>query len=43
MTNGNLMPTRIMTSLKAIMKSRQITYRELAQRIRLSEASVKVR
>jgi DNA-binding Xre family transcriptional regulator len=41
MTNGNLMPTRIMTSLKAIMKSRQITYSELARRIRLSEASVK--
>jgi DNA-binding Xre family transcriptional regulator len=41
MTTGTLMPTRIMTSLKAIMKSRQITYRELARRIRLSEASVK--
>ena len=41
MTSGNLMPARIMTSLKAIMKSRQITYRELARRIRLSEASVK--
>ena len=41
MTNGNLMPTRIMTSLKAIMKSRQITYSELARRIRLSEASIK--
>jgi DNA-binding Xre family transcriptional regulator len=39
--NANLMPTRVMLSLKAIMKSRQITYRELARRIRLSEASVK--
>jgi DNA-binding Xre family transcriptional regulator len=38
---GNLTPARIMTSLKAIMKSRQITYRDLARRIRLSEASVK--
>jgi len=41
MTNGNLMPTRIMTSLKALMKSRQITYSELARRLRLSEASIK--
>lgn len=41
MTNGSLMPTRIMTSLKAVMKSRQITYSELARRIGLSEASVK--
>src|ERR1700738_4485975 len=32
---------RIMMSLKRIMKSRQITYAELGQRIRLSEASVK--
>ena len=39
--NANLMPTRVMISLKGIMKSRQITYRELARRIRLSEASVK--
>ena len=38
---GNLTPARIMASLKAIMKSRQITYRDLARRIRLSEASVK--
>ena len=35
------MPARIMTSLKAIMKSRQITYRDLARRIHLSEPSVK--
>jgi DNA-binding Xre family transcriptional regulator len=41
MTTGNLTPARIMTSLKAIMKSRQITYRDLARDIRLSEASVK--
>jgi DNA-binding Xre family transcriptional regulator len=41
MTTGNLTPARIMTSLKAIMKSRQVSYRDLAQRIRLSEASVK--
>src|SRR5580704_12584798 len=41
MTSGKLMPARIMTSLKAIMKSRQITYRDLARHIRLSEASVK--
>ncbi len=36
-----MMPTRIIASLKRVMKSRQITYRELARRIRLSEASVK--
>jgi DNA-binding Xre family transcriptional regulator len=36
-----VMPARIMSSLKRIMKSRQITYRELARRIQLSEASVK--
>ena len=41
MTSANPTPARIMTSLKAIMKSRQITYRDLAQQIRLSEASVK--
>ena len=41
MTGNNPTPARIMTSLKAVMKSRQITYRDLAQRIRLSEASVK--
>jgi DNA-binding Xre family transcriptional regulator len=41
MTTGTPTPTRIMTSLKAVMKSRQITYRDLARRIRLSEASVK--
>ena len=41
MTSGNVTPARIMTSLKAVMKSRQITYRDLARRIRLSEASVK--
>jgi DNA-binding Xre family transcriptional regulator len=41
MTSGKLMPARIMTSLKAIMKSRQITYRDLARHIGLSEASVK--
>lgn len=41
MSTGNLTPARIMTSLKAIMKSRQITYRDLARHIRLSEASVK--
>jgi DNA-binding Xre family transcriptional regulator len=41
MPGGNLMSARIMTSLKAVMKSRQITYRELARHIRLSEASVK--
>jgi DNA-binding Xre family transcriptional regulator len=41
MTSGNRMPARIMSSLKAIMKSRQITYRDLARHIRLSEASVK--
>jgi DNA-binding Xre family transcriptional regulator len=35
------MPTRIMSSLKRIMKSRQITYAELARLIGLSEASVK--
>lgn len=35
------MPARIMTSVKRIMKSRQITYFELARRIELSEASVK--
>jgi DNA-binding Xre family transcriptional regulator len=40
-TTGNVMPARIMTSLKAIMKSRQITYSDLARHIRLSEASVK--
>ncbi len=39
-TSG-LMPTRIINSLKRLMKSRQITYRELARRIQLSEASVK--
>ena len=39
-TSG-LMPTRIINSLKRLMKSRQITYRELGRRIRLSEASVK--
>lgn len=38
---AGLMPTRIVASLKRVMKSRQITYRELARRIRLSEASVK--
>jgi DNA-binding Xre family transcriptional regulator len=32
---------RVMTSLKRIMKSRQVTYADLARRIRLSEASVK--
>jgi DNA-binding Xre family transcriptional regulator len=32
---------RVMTSLKRIMKSRQITYAELGRQIRLSEASVK--
>lgn len=37
----SLMPARIMTSLKRVMKSRQVTYRDLAQRIALSEASVK--
>ena len=36
-----LMPARIMSSLKRVMKSRQLTYRELARRIGLSEASVK--
>jgi DNA-binding Xre family transcriptional regulator len=41
MTGGNRMPARIMSSLKAIMKSRQVTYRDLARQIRLSEASVK--
>jgi DNA-binding Xre family transcriptional regulator len=41
MTSGSRMPVRIMTSLKGIMKSRQITYRDLARRIGLSEASVK--
>ena len=41
MTTGNPTPARIMTSLKVIMKSRQITYRDLARHIRLSEASVK--
>jgi len=40
-THGNPTPARIMTSLKAIMKSRQVTYRDLARQIRLSEASVK--
>jgi DNA-binding Xre family transcriptional regulator len=40
-TSGNPTPARIMTSLKAIMKSRQITYRDLGRQIRLSEASVK--
>jgi DNA-binding Xre family transcriptional regulator len=40
-TTGNPTPARIMTSLKAIMKSRQVTYRDLARHIRLSEASVK--
>jgi DNA-binding Xre family transcriptional regulator len=40
-STGNVMPARIMASLKAIMKSRQITYRDLARQIRLSEASVK--
>ena len=39
-TSG-LMPTRIINSLKRLMKSREITYRELARRIQLSEASVK--
>jgi DNA-binding Xre family transcriptional regulator len=39
--NSGLMPVRIITSLKRVMKSRQITYRELARRIALSEASVK--
>ena len=34
-TSG-LMPTRIINSLKRLMKSRQITYRELARRIQLS-------
>jgi DNA-binding Xre family transcriptional regulator len=32
---------RVMASLKRIMKSRQLTYADLARRIRLSEASVK--
>jgi DNA-binding Xre family transcriptional regulator len=32
---------RIMTSLKRIMKSREITYAELGRRIQLSEASIK--
>jgi DNA-binding Xre family transcriptional regulator len=41
MTTGNPTPARIIASLKAVMKSRQITYRDLAQHIRLSEASVK--
>ncbi len=41
MTGGSPTPARILTSLKAVMKSRQITYRDLARRIRLSEASVK--
>jgi DNA-binding Xre family transcriptional regulator len=41
MTSGNPTPARIMASLKAVMKSRQMTYRDLAQQIRLSEASVK--
>jgi DNA-binding Xre family transcriptional regulator len=36
-----LMPARIINSLKRVMKSRQVTYRELAGRIHLSEASVK--
>ena len=40
-STGNPTPARIMTSLKAIMKSRQITYRDLARHIGLSEASVK--
>lgn len=40
-TAGNPTPARIMSSLKAIMKSRQVTYRDLARQIRLSEASVK--
>ena len=35
------MPARIINSLKRVMKSRQVTYRELARRIHLSEASVK--
>ena len=35
------MPVRIISSLKRVMKSRQMTYRELARRIQLSEASVK--
>src|SRR5580700_11756368 len=39
--SGNLMPVRIMASLKRVMKSRQVTYRELARRISLSEPSVK--
>ena len=38
MTSGNPTPARLMSSLKAIMKSRQITYRDLARHIRLSEA-----
>ena len=41
MTSGSPTPARIIISLKAVMKSRQITYRDLARRIRLSEASIK--
>src|ERR1700733_829959 len=40
-TAAGLMPARIMSSVKRIMKSRQVTYSELARRIGLSEASVK--
>ncbi len=40
-SKSGLMPARIINSLKRVMKSRQVTYRELAQRIHLSEASVK--
>jgi DNA-binding Xre family transcriptional regulator len=39
--NGGGAAARIMTSLKRVMKSRQITYAELGRRIRLSEASMK--
>ncbi len=39
--DSGLMPARIINSLKRVMKSRQVTYRELAGRIHLSEASVK--
>jgi DNA-binding Xre family transcriptional regulator/DNA-binding transcriptional regulator YhcF (GntR family) len=38
---SSLMPDRIITGLKRVMKSRQVTYRELARRIHLSEATIK--
>lgn len=38
---NRLLPTRIASGLKLAMKARRVTYRELAQRINLSEASVK--